>query len=125
MNRKGSAIVESVLIFPVVILTLTALICMMTYFYAQLCSRVEMHVMLRAESGRLCGNMYYKDIDERGFTIYKEAQQIYSCHVTESARHAVLADRDKEISARKYLIDETEIVRTTGFIKDGMSENDQ
>ena len=125
MNKKGSAIVESVMVFPVVILMLTALICMMTYFYVQLCDRVDMHILLRAESGRLCRNMYYKNTDERGFSIYKKTQQIYSSHVTESGKHVVLSGRDKEISSRKYLIDEVEIIRMTDLIKDGISENDE
>lgn len=118
MNRKGSAIVESVIVFPVMVLTVTALICMMSYFYVQLSDRVDMHIMLRAESGRLCSNMYYKDTVERGFMIYKEAQQIYSSHVAVSEKHRVLPVREKEIGARKYLIDETGIVRMNSAVKD-------
>lgn len=123
MNKRGSAIAGAVMVFPVVILTVAALICIMTYFYKQLNDRVDMHIMLRAEGGSICGNMYYSNVNERDFSIYKEAQQIYSSYVTVSDADWMLMGRKKEIGARKYLVDESDFVRMTSVIGDDKSEN--
>ena len=123
MNKKGNAIVESALIFPLVILTVMALIYMMVYFYGQLSDKVDMHIALRAEGGELCENMYYKDIEDNGFVIYKEAQQIYSSGNSYMQRKGLLDAREKTFTARKYLIDETRYVRLLDVLGDGFSED--
>ena len=125
MNKKGNAMVESAMIFPLVILTVVALIYIMIYFYGQLSDKVDMHVTLRAESGEICENMHYKTIDDYGFTVYKEAQQIYSNGNLHMDKAVLLNVREKNFSARKYLIDETEYVRLVRLLGDGFSGDDE
>lgn len=116
MNKRGSAIVESVMIFPLVILVIFALVYMMIYFYQQLEDQVDLHIMLRAESGEISNNMFYGDRQEHGFPVYKEAQQIFSYSIVGIEHRGLLQSRSKQINGRKYLIDEVKIVRTSGVL---------
>ena len=116
MNRKGGAIVESAMIMPLVIMSVSALICMMIYFHTQLCERVDMHIMLRAESGSICGNISYGNETDSSMTVYKETQQIYSKGIVKSDKWLLLYGREKELYARKYLVDEVRFIRMTGII---------
>ena len=76
MNKKGSAIVESAMVFPMVVLSLVGLIYLMIYFYGQLEMRVEMHETLRAESGEICDNFKSYQYDDSSDVVYRKAQQI-------------------------------------------------
>ena len=116
--------VESTMVFPLIILTLTALIYMMIFFYDQLGSRVDMHMMLRAESGVLCENMFYGNTPEAEFPVHKETQQIYSSGTAVSQKKGLLAGRSKEFSARKYLIDEAKFVRMSSAVRDEITDEE-
>lgn len=125
MNKEGSAMVESAMVFPLIIFTLMALIYMMIFFYDQLGHKVDMHMMLRAESGKMCENMFYGNTQETGFNVYKDRQQISSYGTVVSEKKWLLAERKKEFSARKYLIDEAGFVRMTDAIADGVTDDQQ
>ena len=49
-------------------------------------------------------------------TVYKETQQIYSKGIVKSDKWLLLYGRDKELYARKYLVDEARFIRMTGII---------
>lgn len=125
MNKKGGAMVESVMVLPVVVLSVVALISIMTYFYVQLSQRVDMHIMLRAECGEVCKNIYYGNQVDGPFPAYKKAQQLYSEGDLHFSNEGILENRKKNISARKYLIDETKFVRMTDTLGDVISENEK
>lgn len=110
-NKKGSAIVEAAAVLPFVIISVIALILMMTYFYSQLNERVDMHIALRSECGNLCENMFYNNEIRDDITVYEKSQQIYSNSAVDSKYNQLLKKRRKEIAARKYLIDECKFVR--------------
>lgn len=117
MNKRGGAIVESVLIFPLVVMSVVSLIFIMIYFHEQLCDRVDMHIRLRAESGEICENMvYYNETDDE-ITVYRETQQIYSKSSNSFNGKLILNEKHTEISARKHLIDEGRFVRMAGIIE--------
>ncbi len=117
-NKKGAAIVESVMVFPLVIVSVITLIFMMVYFYAQLNERVDMHIALRAESGRLCENMFYGTEVSDKFSIYKKPQQLYSSSVVDIEGNLISKGKEKEIAARKYLIDECKFVRMSDIVEE-------
>ena len=118
MNKRGGAIVESVMVLPVVVMSVVIVIYMMIYFYLQICERVDMHMLLRAESGIICENMFYSNNSNSKLPVYKETQQIYSIGVVEFDRKLLLKGKNKEISSRKYLVDEVKFVRTAGILND-------
>ena len=76
MNRKGSAMVEAAMVFPVMILTILAVLWMLVYFYQQIDTKVNLHMMLRAESGSIVGNLDYVNYGS-DLQIYRSGQQIY------------------------------------------------
>ena len=125
MNKKGGAIAESVMVFPLVVLSVAAIISMMAYFYMQLSQRVDMHMVLRAESGMVCGNMFYGNIGENDFSVYKKSQQLYSEDVVTFRDSGILMSREKSQAARKYLIDEVKFVRMAGAAEDAVSGNEK
>lgn len=116
-NKKGAAIVESVMVFPLVIISVITLIFMMIYFYAQLNERVDMHIALRAEGGMICENLFYNSEVSDRFTVYKKPQQIYSNSVVDIEGNLISGEKSKEIAARKYLIDECEFVRISDVVE--------
>lgn len=122
MNKRGGAIVESVMVFPLVVLSVAALISMMSYFYLQLSQRVDMHTALRMESGLVCGNLFYENHEETSFPVYKKVQQLYSEGNVALQSGFLLHKRDKNMSARKYLIDEAKVVRMASAVGDGVAD---
>ncbi len=124
MNRKGGIIVESVMVFPLVVLSVTALISMTSYFYMQLGKSVDMHVMLRAESGIVCDNMFYGNEPDTGFSVVKKTQQLYCEGNVHFGKKGILSEREKKICARKYLIDEASFVRLAGTAGDVITEDE-
>lgn len=122
MNKKGGAIVEAALVFPVMILTIVAVLCMLVYFWGQINARTAMHVDLRAESGRICGNFRYVD-HESELQFYKSVQGIYSYDAVQSKKQGLLKERKKDIQARKYLIDEVQLVWITDLMKQKENSN--
>jgi hypothetical protein len=119
-TKRGSVIVEATAVFPLAIISVIVLIFMMSYFYCQLNERVDMHVLLRSESGRLCENMFYGIEVNEEITVYKKSQQIYSTSIVKSSYNRMLWKRSKKISARKYLIDECKFVRMSNAVEDGI-----
>lgn len=111
MNRRGSAIVEASMVFPIMLLSLMAVIYMMIYFYNNVGEQVKLHTALRAESGSICENFYYTNRADADLTVYKQGRKIYGFGRVEAKRAGILQEKSRSIRAEKYLIDETMIVR--------------
>lgn len=113
MNKKGSAIVEAVMVFPVIIVSVICVLHILIYFYNQLDERADMHMALRHESGKVCGNMFYENQKSNEFAFYRKPQQIYSYGTVYFRETGFLEKAETDIEARKYLIDETALIRLT------------
>lgn len=122
MNKKGGAIVEAALVFPVMILTIVAVLCMLVYFWGQINAHAAMHTDLRAESGRICDNFQYVD-HESEVSFYRSVQGIYSYDTVQLKKQGILKERKKEIQARKYLIDEVQLIWITDLMKKKENSN--
>lgn len=111
MNKKGGMMVEAAVVFPVIILALLAVLYMLIYFYSQVGEQVKMHIKLRSECGLICENMYYGNQDDSQITFYRDGNSIYCYSSVDSYGSNMLENWGKELSAEKYLIDETAVVR--------------
>lgn len=111
MNRRGGMIVEAAIVFPVIILTVIALLYMLIYFYNQTSEQVDMHRMLRSECGAICENMYYKRKDESQIPVYRKNGKIYCYSSVNMDSKGIMEHSTKSLTAEKYLIDETFVVR--------------
>lgn len=108
--------VEAAMVFPIMILTILAVLWMLVYFYQQIDSKVNLHMVLRAESGAVCGNFNYVNL-ESDLQTYRSAQQIYGYDTVQLENKGILGSREKEIRAGKYLIDEAQLIRITNLTK--------
>lgn len=111
MNRKGSAIVEAAMVFPVMFLSIIAVLYMLIYFYNQVENQIELHMMLRSENGAICNNMYYDNQLDDNLSVYRKGTVIYSYSTTTMADKGLLKGREKQIYAEKYIINEVMVIR--------------
>lgn len=124
MNKKGGAIVEAAMVFPVMILTIVAVLCMLVYFWGQIHMRTAIHMDLRAESGRICDNFNYVNYESK-LEFYQSVQGIYSYNTVQLKKQGILKERKKDIQARKYLIDEVQLVWVTDLMKKKEHSNEE
>ena len=118
INKKGSAVVEATMVFPVMIFAVIAVIYILIYFFGQLNSQVKLHSALRAECGSLCDNLFYVNHDG-AVPVYRSGKKLYGYRTVSSPENSFIEGRHKEIRAEKYMIDETLFVRLADFGKSG------
>lgn len=58
-NKKGSAMIEAAMIFPIMILTIITVIYITVGFYAESILSTAMHMKLTTEAGNLSGTITY------------------------------------------------------------------
>ena len=119
MNKKGSAIVEAAMVFPVVILAVMSVIGALVYFYVQIGEQVEMHMVLRSESGAICENLYYSEgnVDDRA--VYRKNGKLYCYGTVQRDRKWLMPEAEKQLYAEKYILDDTLVIRTADLMKEG------
>lgn len=114
-NKKGSAIAEAAVVFPVIILSILAVMYMFIYFYDQVAQQTRVHSALRSEAGLICGNMYKKHNDGQELPVYRKGETVYCYGYAASDGTGMLESRRKRIYAEKYLADGAAVVRLTDF----------
>lgn len=125
MNKKGNVMVEASLVFPVVILTVIAVIHILLFFFQQTELRTQMHLALRAENGRYSGAMIYEKNVEMPFPIYKEALHFCSYGTVKFSKQGILESSAAEIEASVYCFDAVNFVRFTDFVDLGKGRPDE
>lgn len=117
INKRGSAIVEAALVFPVIILSLMAVICIYVYFYDQVQQQAEVHSVLRSEAGLICENMYNRNQNETELPVYRQTDRIYCYSHAVMEGNGMLKKAEHQIRAQKYITDDTSVVRLADFVK--------
>ncbi len=116
MNKRGATMVEAALVFPLVILTVAALIHMLVFFYQLAETRANMHMALRAESGRISKTVKCEPSAEPVFPIYKKATEVYCLGNKTFMERGLLKKLEKPLSAKKYVDHEADFVRTVDLV---------
>lgn len=116
--------VEAALIFPMVILTVTALIYILLFFYQMTDTRAKMHIALRSESGKINETVFYEKDPEEPFPIYRKGEELNSYGVICFTQEGILKRQKKELSARKFLIDEVRNIRLADLLE-GAGESEK
>lgn len=111
MNRKGSVMAEAALVFPLVILTVAALIYMFQIFFRHTEVRAGMHRALRAESGRICETLQYGEPVQPPFPIYRKGSRLYCRGTLRSKSKGILDAQEKTFLSEKYVDDERDYIR--------------
>ncbi len=122
-SRKGTAMVEASIVFPLVICAVVALIYITVNLYLSLSFQTSLHMALRNDCG------------EQAETVYRPAAELkdYTCHKSRfGLRFAILAENTHESrmeglfhhrvyrteTGRAYLLDEAELLRIADGIKE-------
>ncbi len=105
------------MIFPLVILTVAALIYIAQIFYRQTEIRAEMHKALRAESGKICGTLSYREPPDQPFPIYQKGLKVCSYGTLAFKKKGILAAGEKVFFSEKYLDDERAFIRKADLIQ--------
>lgn len=123
MNRKkGSAMVEAAVVFPVIILSLLTVIYIFIYFYDNVREQVSVHSVLRYEAGLIGGNIYKKDQKESELPVYRQGDRIYCCSTAASEAMGLIGPAERKIYAEKYIIDEASAIRLADFTEAELEE---
>lgn len=109
--------VEAALVFPLVILAVVAIIHMLVFFYQITETGANMHMALRAESGRVSNTVECRPYTEAAFPIYKRAKEIYCLGNKTFMERGILSRLEKPLSARKYVDHEADFVRNMDLLK--------
>ncbi len=121
-DRKGSTIVEAAVVFPLVILTVTAVIYILAFMYDEAAAQVEMHLALNAHMGRETRTVItYSNVPENA-NIYEGKKDIEKCYFAENGlrfgkkgllRHSFM----KRLESRIYSVDEKKHIRYSDFFR--------
>lgn len=109
--------VEAALVFPLVILTVVALIHMLVFFYQLTEAGANMHMALRAESGRISKTVECEPCAKTEFPIYKRAKELYCLGNKTFLERGILKNLEKSLSAKKYVDQEADFVRTVDWLR--------
>ncbi len=117
--------VEAALVFPLVVLTVVALIQMLLFFYQLAEKGAEMHMALRAESGRISETVQCAPQAEPGFPVYQRGTEVYFLGSMAFAERGLLQKLEKQLSAQKYVDHEADFVRTVDLMNQKGKSNDE
>lgn len=115
MNTKGSAMVEATLVFPIIILTLMALLSIMMYLFEDTASQTDLHNALRSAAGQKTGT-YIGSQGSSRVSLDTDFEGIYRVMrgrttVTFEGDRLLQRSFQKPMSAYLYLTDERKYVR--------------
>lgn len=103
--------VEAAIVFPLVVLTVAALIQILVFFYQLTEVNVKMHLALRAESGSLSKTIQYRERESPPYPIYRKGSRLYYSVKRTFLPQGILRQIHKELWARQYINREAAAVR--------------
>lgn len=124
-NERGSTMVEAAVIFPLVILTVTAVVCMLVFFTRQVYVQSEMHMSLRAAAYEEMGTVDSLIERKNSFSICetgKGNRKIMFCkgHISMNGSGLLDGKFQKKIEGRVYASREIDFVRKQDLVNNGV-----
>lgn len=119
MNKKGTAIVEAAVIFPVVILTVTGMIWIMIFFYNQVAVQADMHICLSREAGEANGTKEYLLPIKQEYAIHRQGIRVSYAGDAVFMQKGLLDQAKKHLWGDHYIVRGKTVVRTTDLLKQG------
>ncbi|MDD2190496.1 MAG: hypothetical protein PHV71_07535 [Eubacteriales bacterium] len=121
-NKKGSAIVEATMIFPLVITAVIAVLYIIVGLYLSLSLQSSLHIAIRNECGELSETVYRME-EYKEYAYQKDKlglRQIILIDETQEYRiRGLFADKVvREEKGRGYVIDEAELIRMLCLAKE-------
>ncbi len=128
MNRKGGAMVEAALVFPIIVLSLMAIIAIMIFLFEEAASQAELHLVLRTEVGRQTGTFHGKT-GSSNVSIRRGIMGIHSIingtsSVTFEETRILPREVRKPLTGYLHLVDERKYARYMDFFQTEEIEDD-
>ena len=121
-DDNGSAVVEAVIVLPIVILALMSAIVIVSYISGRVFVAVDAHKYLRDEAGRETETRAAYEIEEEGKVSdgYHNGRKIKRTDfTTERQKSFLIKNRmKKDKNARVYVIDEKKTTRYMDFLEE-------
>lgn len=119
-NKKGSSMVEAALVFPMVVLTVMAVIFILVFMFQQVACNARLHLALNATMGRETGTVETYRNTPVNVKPYKAFHAISECYYAESGlqfrkKGVLLNSFTKTLESRVYSVDEKKFIRYTDF----------
>ncbi len=124
MNKKGSTMVESALVFPLVVLSLVAIIMILVFLLSENVVRVEAHHAIRVECGERTGT-YIGESKNTDVTIVRKQNGVFSIlegtqNVHFNGSGILEGAYNKSVCGFQHLLDEQKYIRYADlFISEG------
>lgn len=127
MDQKGGAMVEAALVFPMIILTLMAVITILTFLFEEAATQAEVHLVIRTEAGRQTGT-FHGQTGSYNVVIDKSIKGIQSIlkgstYVTFEGSGMLTDAFHKPLTGYLHLTDERKYVRYMDFFTWGQGED--
>lgn len=118
-SKKGAAMVEAAMIFPLVIAGVMAVLYIVINMYSSLSLQTSLHMALRRESGELSQTVYRQEAG-KDFPLQKDWVGIRPVLRMEQEReyeiNILFHDRvARQEAGRTYVVDEAELIRILPF----------
>lgn len=110
-NQRGSVMVEAAILFPVVILAVVGIICILIFFYNQIETQSSMHMAMRKEAGEINKTTEYLTKVESPYPVYRKGKYVYSKGTLTFLERGLLRGNSKELQGRYYVTRGKDIVR--------------
>lgn len=119
MNQKGSTIVEASLVFPIIILSIMAMIAILMFLFEEAAAQAELHLVIRTEAGRQTGTFH----GSSGSSTVSVGRGFYGIHSVMNGKSSVTFEEieilplpvHKSLVAYQHLIDERKYARYIDF----------
>lgn len=127
MNQKGGAMVEATLVFPIIILSLIAVIGILLFLFEEAATQAELHLVIRTEVGRQTGTFQGQQGStnvslDKGF---KGIHSVIKGRTTVTFAETTLLTHGfrKPITGYQHMTDERKYVRYIDFFTPEEKEN--
>jgi len=119
MNQKGGTMVEAALVFPLIILSLMAIIAILMFLFKEAASQAELHLVIRTEAGRYNGTFHGK-AGSSSIVVGREFKGLHNVmdgksYVTFDKNYIISRTFRKPITGHQHLTDERKYSRYIDF----------
>lgn len=110
MNKKGAAMVEAAVVFPLVILAVISVICILIFLYNGVEMQCKMHMALRAEAGEVTETVNYIQ------------QPDFVAPITRKGQHKLETKSQLKMGKRGLLFGGAKLFQETCYLSNGTDQ---
>ena len=116
-SKRGSTMVEAAIVFPLVILSIAAVIFMMIAMYGYVSQSAGLHVSLIERAGAESETYEVSPVSAGDNSLNKDGKKVKGAAFAES-EGVIIGSGRKKIVSEKGIIREKDVIRKTDFVID-------